>query len=69
VLAGSTAAIKSITFFNGKKPVATVRRGAAGLYGTTWRRGSAKGKFMLRAVVTDAKGRTAEAQRVARGCS
>jgi hypothetical protein len=69
VLAGSTAAIRSIKFFNGKKPVATVRRGAAGIYGTTWRRGGAKGRYMLRAVVTDAKGRTAEAQRVARGCS
>ena len=37
VLAGSTAAIRSIKFFNGKKPIATVRRGAAGIYGTTWR--------------------------------
>ena len=69
VLAGSTAAIRSIRFFDGKKPIATVRRGAAGIYGATWRRGAAKGRHTLRAVVTDAKGRTAEAQRVARNCS
>jgi hypothetical protein len=69
VLAGSTAAIRSIKFFDGTKPIATVRRGASGIYGATWRRGAAKGRHTLRAIVTDAKGRTAEAQRVARNCS
>ena len=44
VLAGSTAAIRSIRFFDGKKPIATVRRGAAGIYGATWRRGSGEGQ-------------------------
>ena len=69
VLAGSTVAIRSVRFFDGKKQIATVRRGTAGIYAANWRRGSAKGKHTLRAIVTDAKGRTAEAQRVSRGCS
>jgi hypothetical protein len=70
VVAGSTAAVRSIRFFLGKKPIATVRRGAAGIYAATWRRGgAAKGRHTLRAILTDAKGRTAEAQRVVRVCS
>ena len=41
-----------------------------GIYGATWRRGgAAKGRHTLRAIVTDAKGRKAEAQRVVRVCS
>jgi minor extracellular serine protease Vpr len=70
VLAGSNTAVRSVQFFNGKKRIATVRRGGAGLYSTTWRRGgAAKGKHTLRAIVTDAKGRKAEAQRVVRVCA
>ena len=47
-----------------------MRTGASGLYTTTWRRGGAKkGKHTLRAIVTDAKGRKAEAQRIVRVCS
>jgi hypothetical protein len=70
VVAGSTAAVRSIRFTVDKKPIATVRRGTAGIYAATWRRGgAAKGRHMLRAIVTDAKGRTAEAQRVVRVCS
>ena len=70
VIAGSTAAVRSIQFTVDKKPIATVRRGAAGIYSSTWRRGgAAKGRHTLRAIVTDAKGRKAEAQRVVRVCS
>jgi subtilisin family serine protease len=69
VLAGSNTAVRSVRFLDGRKPIATVRRGTAGLYSATWRRGgAAKGRHMLRAVVTDARGRTAEAQRVVRVC-
>jgi hypothetical protein len=69
VLAGSTATVRSIQFLDGKKTIATVRRGASGIYGTNWRRGAAaKGPHTLRAIVTDAKGRKAEAQRVVRVC-
>jgi minor extracellular serine protease Vpr len=70
VLAGSTATVRTIRFLDGKKPIATVRRGTAGIFGAAWRRGgAAKGRHTLRAIVTDAKGRTAEAQRVVRVCS
>ena len=70
VVAGSTATVRSVRFLVGKKPIATVRRGAAGLYSATWRRGGTpKGPHTLRAIVTDAKGRKAEAQRVVRVCS
>jgi minor extracellular serine protease Vpr len=69
VLAGSNAAVRTIRFFDGSKPIATVRRGTAELYSATWRRGgAAKGRHLLRAIVTDAKGRRAEAQRVVRVC-
>jgi minor extracellular serine protease Vpr len=67
-LAGSTAAVRSVKFLDGKKAIATVKRGTAGLYTATWKRG-AKGKHTLRAIVTDAKGRHAEAQRVVRVCA
>jgi hypothetical protein len=69
-LASSTAAVRSVRFFLGRTLVATVRRGPAGLYTSTWRRGTAaEGKHTLRAIVTDARGRKAEAQRVVRVCS
>ena len=69
VVAGSTASIRSVRFLLDKKPIARVRRGTAGIYSATWRRGkAAKGRYTLRAIVTDAKGRQAEAQRVVRVC-
>jgi minor extracellular serine protease Vpr len=69
-LAGSTTAVRSVRFFQGREPVATVRRGPGGLYAATWRRaGAAKGRHTLRAVVTDARGRTATAERVVRVCA
>lgn len=70
VLAGSTAAVRSVRFFDGRRLLATVRRGSAGLFSATWRRGTAaKGRHTLRAIVTDARGRKAEARRVVRVCS
>ena len=69
VLADSNVAVRSVRFFVKRKLVATVRKGADGIYTATWRRGgAAKGRQTLRAVVTDAKGRKAEAQRVVRVC-
>lgn len=68
-LAGSTATVRSVRFFDGRRLLATVRRGGAGLFTTTWRRGSAaKGRHTLRAIVTDARGRKAEARRSVRVC-
>ena len=69
VLASSTDAVRSVRFFDGRKLLATDKRGAAGLFTSVWKRGAAaKGKHTLRAIVTDAKGRKAEAQRVVRVC-
>jgi minor extracellular serine protease Vpr len=69
VLADSNRNVRSVRFLLGRKPIATVRRGTAGLYSATWRRGgAAKGRHTLRAVVTDARGRTATAERVVRVC-
>ena len=61
--------LRSVRFLDGTKPIATVKRGTAGL---SPRRGSAaalpRARHTLRAIVTDAKGRQAEAQRVVRVC-
>ena len=69
VLASSPVAVRSVQFLDGRKSIATVRRGAGGLFGATWRNGgAAKGRHQLRAIVTDAKGRKAESRRVVRIC-
>jgi minor extracellular serine protease Vpr len=69
VVAGSTARIRSVRFFDGERRIATDASGAAGLYNTTWRtRGLPRGRHQLRAVVTDAQGRTATAARRVRLC-
>jgi len=69
VVASSNVAIRSVRFLSGSKLVGVVRRGAAGLYSTTWRTTTTpKGPRLLRAFVTDTRGRTAQAQRVVRLC-
>ncbi len=69
VAAGSSRRVRSVAFFAGKRRIALVRRGAAGLYGATWRTGrAAKGKHVLRARVLDAAGRAVSATRTVRVC-
>jgi hypothetical protein len=69
VVAGSTARIRSVRFFDGERRIATDASGAAGLYNVTWRtRGLPRGRHQVRAVVTDAGGRTATATRRVRLC-
>jgi minor extracellular serine protease Vpr len=69
VVASSPAALRSVRFLDGRRTIATVRRGEAGIFVTTWRtRAATKGAHTLRAVVTDAKGRVARAERVTRIC-
>ncbi|HSP70992.1 MAG TPA: S8 family serine peptidase, partial [Gaiellaceae bacterium] len=69
VSAGSTAAVRVVRFLDGKRQVAAVRREVrSSVYAAAWRAG-AKGRHLLRAVVVDAKGRSAVAERVVRaGC-
>ena len=69
VLASSTVTVRSVRFLDGSRTIATVRRGAGGLFATAWRNGAAaKGRHQLRAIATDAKGRKAEARRAVRIC-
>ena len=69
VAADSTAAVRSVRFLDGNRRIATVKRRAGGIVATTWRNGQARqGRHLLRAIVTDTKGRRAEAQRVVRIC-
>jgi hypothetical protein len=61
--------VRSVRFLDGRKRVATVRSGAGGVYSSAWTTtGAKKGRHVLRAVVTDSRGRTATAERVARIC-
>jgi hypothetical protein len=69
VTAGSTKRVGSVTFFDGKKRIAVVKRGSLSLYVAAWRtRSATKGKHVLRAVTADTAGRTAAATRTIRVC-
>jgi subtilisin family serine protease len=69
VVAGSSVAVRSVRFLDGNRRIATDPSGAAGLYSATWRIGGlSKGRHVLRAIVTDVRGRTATTTRIARVC-
>ena len=69
VAAASNAKVSSVEFFDGNRRIARVKRGAGGLYGTDWRTKKLdRGTHRLRAVVHDAKQRTAAATRPVRVC-
>jgi minor extracellular serine protease Vpr len=69
VTAGSTRGVRRVRFFDGRRRLATVKRGVEGLYDVTWRTRKAKrGRHVLRAVVTDRKGRTVSARRPVSVC-
>ena len=68
VIASSTIAMRAVRFFDGRKLLATDKRRCRYLLRGLATRGAAKGKHTLRAIVTDAKGSKAEAQRVVRVC-
>lgn len=68
-VADSSAPIRSVRFLDGSRGISVVKRAGGGLYGAVWRNADArKGKHLLRAIVVDAKGRKAEAQRIVRIC-
>lgn len=66
VAASAPGRVVSVRFFDGARPLATARKGAAGTYRAAWR--AAAGRHELRAVATDARGRTAEARQAVRVC-
>jgi len=70
VAASATKKIRQVRFFVDGKPIATIRRGSAGLYGTTWApKGLKRGKHGLQAVVQDAGGATRTADVGVKVCS
>ena len=69
VVASATRKLRSVRFLDGRQPIATTKRGVDGLFQAIWRTGgAAKGRHRLRAIVTDASGRKAEARRDVRIC-
>ena len=69
IVAGSSAAISSVGFFDGKRQIKRLRRNVAGLYGFTWRTtGKKRGKHVLTARVSDTRGRESETSRTVRIC-
>ena len=69
VIAGASRGVRSVSFFDGRHKLGTVRHGSEGLFSRRWRTAKAKrGRHVLRAVVTDRRGKTASATRVARVC-
>ena len=69
VLASASRRIASVKFLDGRRRIATVRKGTAGLFATNWRTRRAKrGAHVLQALVRDAKGRAASARERVRVC-
>jgi hypothetical protein len=69
VVAGSREVVSSVGFFDGQRQIGRVRRNALGLYGITWRTaGKKRGPHTLTAIVSDTRGREAEASRTVRIC-
>jgi hypothetical protein len=69
VVASATKKIRHVRFLADGRPISTVTRDTVGLYGTTWSpRGLARGKHRLQAIITDAGGTTAVANRVFKIC-
>lgn len=69
VVAGSREVVSSVGFFDGRRQIGRVRRNALGIYEMTWRTaGRKRGPHTLTAVVSDTRGREAEASRTVRIC-
>jgi Bacterial Ig domain len=69
VAASSTAALRSVRFFDGKKLIKKVTKGPVGLYVADWRTArTAAGPHTLRATALDRKGRSFTAARRLRVC-
>jgi subtilisin family serine protease len=68
-VANDNVQISSVGFFDGNRQIGRVRRNVAGLYELTWRtRNKRKGAHTLTAVVSDVRGREAEASQTVRIC-
>jgi hypothetical protein len=68
VAGGSPRGVRSVTFFSGGHRISK-DRGNLGVYAATWRtKKASRGRHVLRAVLTDRRGRRVQAQRVVRVC-
>jgi minor extracellular serine protease Vpr len=68
VAASAPSKIRSVKFFDGKRRIATVRKGSLGLYIARWStRSAGRGKHVLRAVLSSRSG-PAQARRAVRVC-
>ena len=68
-VANDNVQISSVGFFDGNRQIGRVRRNVAGLYEMTWRTaGKRRGAHTLKAVVSDVRGREAEASQTVRVC-
>ena len=69
VVANDNVQISSVGFFDGSRQIGRVRKNVAGLYEMTWRTsGKRRGAHTLNAVVSDVRGREAEASQTVRIC-
>jgi hypothetical protein len=69
VVASSPRRIASVRFFDGKRRVATIRKGTVGVFAASWKAGKVKrGRHTLTAVAADAGGKTATARQSLRVC-
>jgi hypothetical protein len=69
VTAHSTRAVRSVTFFDGKRRIGRDTSSIAGLFSVNWKLAKAKkGKHSLTAVSRDAAGRTLSVRRTVRVC-
>jgi hypothetical protein len=68
VTATSTAAVKSVRFFDGSKLIKNVTSGPGSLYVADWRAGKVPGRHTLRATALDSRGRSFTAARGVRVC-
>jgi minor extracellular serine protease Vpr len=67
VAGGASRGVRSVAFFAGRRRLAKRHGSPLGLYATTWRKAS-RGRHLLRVVLTDRRGRRAQARQVVRVC-
>jgi minor extracellular serine protease Vpr len=69
VTGGSSRPVRSVSFFVGQRRISKKGRSSFGVYSASWRtKKASRGKHVLRAVLTDRKGRRLQVRRVVRVC-
>jgi hypothetical protein len=68
IVGGSPRGVRSVVFFAGHRRISK-QHGNVGVYAATWRpKKASRGRHVLRAVLTDSRGRRVQARRVVRVC-